>query len=81
MEETCLIVDFLKKIKEITTQLISIRKLPQENELVRIMLNILPKSFESFISGMKLFTFMSLLLQKQYISGWKFVKCKHLIFT
>jgi hypothetical protein len=41
----------------------------------------LPKSFESFISGMKLFTFMSLLLQKQYISGWKFVKCKHLIFT
>jgi hypothetical protein len=69
MEETCLIVDFLKKIKEITTQLISIRKLPQENELVRIMLNILPKSFESFISGMKLFTFMSLLLQKQYISG------------
>jgi hypothetical protein len=34
MEETCLIVDFLKKIKEITTQLVSIRKSPQENELL-----------------------------------------------
>jgi len=49
MEETCLIVDFLKKIKEITTQLFNIRKLLQKNELVQIKFNILPKSFESFI--------------------------------
>jgi hypothetical protein len=39
----------MKKIKEITTQLINIRKSLQENELVQITLNILPKSFESFI--------------------------------
>jgi len=49
MEETCLIVDFLKKIKEITTQLVNIRKMLQKNELVQIKFNILPKSFESFI--------------------------------
>jgi hypothetical protein len=49
MEETCLIIDFLKNIKEITTHLINIRKSLQENELGQITLNILPKSFDSFI--------------------------------
>jgi hypothetical protein len=42
MQEAFPIPDFLKKIKEITTQLTNIGKPLEENKLVQIMFNVFP---------------------------------------
>jgi hypothetical protein len=51
MEEVTPIPDFLRKIKEISTQLASIGEILEETRSVQITLNALPNSYESFIQA------------------------------